>query len=621
LRFVLAIVAFVAAAVLIGFGIAQRTVFLGPDSVVMSAQLEDPPPYVVVEPEVLSARPGAQTITVTGPAEVFVAYGRTDDMLAWIGEGAYTTVGYDVEDDALVTTKAQSGPVADGGLSMDGRPPTSEPDIALPADPAGSDLWLEEFSDQVSFSTTLDLPEGVSLLLASDGTAAAPDHLRVEWPVENSTPWAGPLIAGGAVAFLLGVAFVISGFVRQRRSRGPRRNRPRGTRRPRLPSAPKPKSIKPNQVTGNHGRRAIGRAPRAAIALLAVIPAVALTSCSSDYWPSLNDFAPSTVAPTASPTSAGAGAVETDEPEAERPQPAVTVPQMERILRKIAVLTSEADTALDLETLQTRFAGPALEARSANYAIRAALPDHPAPPAIPAAPLTLTLPQQTDGMWPRVVMAIAQNADDPTVAPTTLVLVQNSPRENYVVHYAMQLAPEASTPDVAPASVGAPLIAADSKFLTLPPGQLAAAYGDLLLNGTESEFAGLFDTENDLLLQQLGVAGQETIRGSLPATADIAFTNAVGDGPPVALATNDSGALVVVNLTQSETVRPNDGGTIGFEEGSPAAALSGFTDKSAKGVMRVIGLQLVFHVPSAGSDRLIELLGWTESLVSASEVP
>jgi hypothetical protein len=89
----------------------------------------------------------------------------------------------------------------------------------------------------------------------------------------------------------------------------------------------------------------------------------------------------------------------------------------------------------------------------------------------------------------------------------------------------------------------------------------------------------------------------------------------------VALATNDSGALVTASIEQTEKVTPNDGGTIGFEAGAPGAALSGFTEKSARGVQRVIGVQLLFYVPSVGSDEQIRLLGWSESLIGASEVP
>jgi hypothetical protein len=38
-------------------------------------------------------------------------------------------------------------------------------------------------------------------------------------------------------------------------------------------------------------------------------------------------------------------------------------------------------------------------------------------------------------------------------------------------------------------------------------------------------------------------------------------------------------------------------------------------------VQRVIGVQLLFYVPSVGSDEQIRLLGWSESLIGASEVP
>ena len=80
---------------------------------------------------------------------------------------------------------------------------------------------------------------------------------------------------------------------------------------------------------------------------------------------------------------------------------------------------------------------------------------------------------------------------------------------------------------------------------------------------------------------------------------------------------------MTVSIEQTEKVTPNDGGTIGFEAGAPGAALSGFTGKSAKGVQRVIGVQLLFYVPgvSGDADEQIRLLGWSESLIAASEIP
>jgi hypothetical protein len=629
-RFALAIVAFVAAAVLIGFGIAQRTVFLDPDRVALSIEVQEDAAYTVIEPEALAAQPGKQTLSVSGADTVFVSYGRSSDVAAWLGDAEYVSVGYDSETQEL-TSELVTNESEDTGTPPATTPPATPapatPDASAagsadPADsPAGSDLWLDEFSDEGPITTTIDVPEDISVLVASDGTAPAPSDLELAWPIDNSTPWAGPLIAGGALVFLVGIALLISGFVHHRRSRGPRRNLPKG----KLPSAPKP-SMRRSQVTGG-GRRAIGRAKRVVILPLVVIPAVALSACSADYWPSFDQppasSAPATATPTPEASDDPDAAADGEADEGEM-APAVSVPQMERIMRRIAVFTTETDTAMDATAAAERFTGPALEARVANYAIRATLPDQPAPIAIPASPLTLTLPQQVDG-WPasgRTVLTIAKNSEDPTVAPTALVLQQATPRENYKIVYAMSLAPDADVPEVAPASIGSPLISPEFKGLVMPPGQVGAAYADVLLKGDDSEFATMFDPEGDVLREQLGVVGQQAIRDSLAGKeAAITFSNVVGDSPTVALATNDSGALVSVSIDQTEQVTPTNGGTIGFEAGAPGGALSGFTEKSAKGVQRVIGVQWLFYVPSVGSDEQIRLLGWSESLIGASEVP
>ncbi|WP_139416911.1 hypothetical protein [Agromyces laixinhei] len=615
-RFVFAIVAFIAAAVMIGLGIAQRTVFLEPAQVSMSAELSGgEADFIVIEPEALAAHPGKQTITVSGSPKAYLSYGRSSDVEAWLGQTPYVSVGHDAETGELTTEIVVTDPVDDGSSAAPVAPtPDADPEAAVPS-PAGSDLWLDEFADALVVTTTIDVPDDISVLVSSDGGDELPSRVKIDWPLDNATPWAGPLIVGGALVFVLGIVLVITGFVKHRRSRGPRRNLPTGSRRGKLPSAPKP------DRTQVGGRRAVGRAKRIAIVPLLVIPAMALTACSPDYWPSFDQQAvPETTAP-ATPTATTPPPEPGEESEETEAQPAVTVPQMERIMRRVAVFANEVDAAGDATAAAERFTGPALEARAANYTTRASLAEHPLPTPIPAAPLTLTLPQQATG-WPRTVLTIAKNSDDPTVAPSALVLVQQSPRDNYQVLYAMSLAPDADVPEVAPASIGAPPISPEFKGLVLPTGQVAAAYADVLMKGESSEFAPLFDPEGDTLMEQLGPVGQQATNDGLPATADATYSNVVGESPTIALATNDAGALVTVSIEQTENVVPNDGGTIGFQPG-PAAALSGFTGKSAKGVQRVIGVQLLFYVPGVGneSEDQIRLLGWSESLIGASEVP
>ncbi|WP_350349681.1 hypothetical protein ABIQ69_07185 [Agromyces sp. G08B096] len=639
MRFVFAIAAFVAAAVMIGLGIAQRTVFLEPDSVSLHVSVDTgDADYVVVGPEALGAHPGKQSLTVAGEGSTYLAYGRSSDVEAWLGDEPYALVGFDAEAGELTSTVVDPAEAEDEGEAEPAETPAptatpapTEPaaTTAPPADaeagadgdaaadttpavsPAGSDLWLDELAEDGRLSMTVDVPEGISVLIASGSEDPVPDRVAIAWPLDNATPWVGPLLTGGTIAFLIGVALVISGIVHHRRSRGPRRNLPKG----KLPRAPKP-TRRQAQLTS--GRRASG-GRRAMVAGLALVPALALSACSSDYWPNFDELAPATTAPATPTPTPGAD----DEPadEADEVEPAVTVPQMERIMRKISVSAKAADDALDATAAAERFAGPALQARETNYKIRAVMPEHPAPTVIPASPLEITLPQQSKaGVWPRTVLEIVKNGEDPAVAPSALVLVQESPRENYKILYAMSLVPDADPPEVAPASIGAPLVTPDSKLLVLPPSQVAGAYADVLLHGDQSQYAPMFDLEGDVLYEQLGPAGQQAADAALPPTADIAFTNQPGASPPIALATNDSGAMVSVSIEQTERVTPNDGGTIGFEPGA-GRSLSGFTEKSAKGVQRQVIIQILFYVPAVGSDEQVRVLGWSESLIGASEIP
>lgn len=602
MRFVFAILAFVLAALMIAFGIAQRTVFLEPASESLTATIEEGSRYAVIDSATLAAVPGSQTITVSGADTIFMAYGRTSDIQAWIGNDSYAAIGLeDVDGPALTVTSATGTPVDAA--------PAVLPE-QLPTNPAGSDLWLEEFTGQGSLTTTLNVPEGISVVLASDGTAPAPTNISVAWPTDNSTPWAGPLIVGGALMALIGFIIYLLGLLHFRRSRRPRRNVPRGPRMPRLPRAPRPKTIKASEITGP--RRSIGRSLIAVPVVL--VTGLVLSGCSPEFWPAAAPEAEGTVTATASPTASGTAAPVIDE----LPPPAVTQPQLERIVGEIVTLTTAADAALDADSLATRFTGPALEQRLANYKIRTADASFTPTVALPAAPLTLTLPQQTS-TWPRVVMTVLQSEDEASVPTMALVLKQASPREKYLVEYTIQLEASAKVPDVAPASIGAPSIAPDNKFMVMAPAEVGPAYADLLLNGEASATFPMFDPEGDTARTQLGVESKAQREADLEDTGSIEFSNAAGSGEVVALATNDSGSIVAVSINEITQVKAVNGkATITLE--GPSKALSGI-ESTAKGVESTYGTQILFHVPPANSSDQIVLLGFSQGLISSVELP
>ena len=246
--------------------------------------------------------------------------------------------------------------------------------------------------------------------------------------------------------------------------------------------------------------------------------------------------------------------------------------------------------------------------RKADKAIKPLAP-------IPAGPVKLTLPQQRD-TWPRTVFAAILD-DDPTVPSVALVLIQQSPREQYLVHYAVTMEPGAIIPPVAQASVGTNRVLADVSLFALAPSEVATAYGDILMLGDKSEYFDLFEDENDSLRLDVGLEAKTSRKKKIPSTAKLSFENETGTGETVALTTNDLGALVAVNLNEIETIRVVEAGAA-VNAPKQVKALLG-KSISTKGLTATYGDQLLFYVPAVGSDEKIVLLGYSQGIISASE--
>ncbi|MEL0149854.1 MAG: hypothetical protein VW805_06235, partial [Pontimonas sp.] len=167
MRLIVAIVLLAVSTVTLSIGIAQRTVFDAPDTIDLSVELEATAPAVIIHGEDLLAFPGRQTITVEGGTSarvprtegvgfenrstdrVFVAYGRTIDVMAWLSPARHTLLGVDAVNNTL-TALPRSG------------------ELYLP-EPAGSDLWFAEYSESDSVSISIAAPDDVSVLIMSDG--------------------------------------------------------------------------------------------------------------------------------------------------------------------------------------------------------------------------------------------------------------------------------------------------------------------------------------------------------------------------------------------------------------------------------------------------------------------
>jgi hypothetical protein len=617
-RFVWAVVAFIIAAVMIGAGIAQRTVFQGPGEASQVIQTDQSTAYTMIDGAVLGSLPGAQTLRVEGTSDVFVSYGRSEDVRAWLSDAEYTSVT--MGDEGAVQTAVVEPTVAPtaGDTAADDATDTTTPTATATAgtrSPIGSDLWLDEFEQSGTLSTTLQLPSDMSLLVASDGVAPAPSTITVTWPVDNSTPWAGPLIVGGGIVLLIGLVLYVLGIRHVRRSRRPRRKGlPLPVTEPISIADSDDKGViseSPRRRANGRGRGALGSGRRALIAVPALgVSAALFAGCSADAWPQ--------AAPSDSPSPSATVIV----PEGQFP-PAVTEAQAQRIVSRISETVAQADAAMDATAAESRLTGPALAERKTNYTLRAAIPDRPALPAIPAEPVQITLPQTTNA-WPRTVMTVVESDDATAPTTTIMMMTQDDPWSEYRASYVGNLEASTNLPELAAPYVGATQVPPDSSFLVMPPNELATAYADLINNGQNSASWAKFDTANDLLLPAIEdnkSKRTDELNQTGQGTAEISFSASAGPADPIALATLDTGAIVAVNVYESDTAKPTNADAVIKLDNNPAVkALTG-VDQSATGFTTTYSDQIFFYVPSQGSDDQIRLLGYRSSLLEAKVSP
>jgi hypothetical protein len=97
--------------------------------------------------------------------------------------------------------------------------------------------------------------------------------------------------------------------------------------------------------------------------------------------------------------------------------------------------------------------------------------------------------------------------------------------------------------------------------------------------------------------------------------ANLSFAHTLGDFSLVMLATADGGALAALFMIDTYTIIPNEPGDAVAITGNEAALLG--SSGSATGIETSYGSMLLFHIPAAGSENLITLLGATQQLMTA----
>jgi hypothetical protein len=576
-RFAIALVTLLIAGVLVATGVAQRTILKPVDHLTAVAAVPSDVHYVLVPGAVLQSHDGQQRLHLAGSAVAFASYGRTADVVAWLSGQRYAELRVDASG-ALQQPVVRTAPVVAG---LKGGTP----------DPDGADLWIDQRRAQRSLDWTVDVPSTMSVLVASDGASAAPTDVRLTWPVRTATPLAVPLIVAGGALAVVGLLLYLWALIHVRRQRGPRRKPP--GKMPKRPQPPKYRPQRPASAAPAPGRGRRSVRSRTALGLSGVAAVLA----------------GSILVPAAGPAFAATPGNDASMTEA----------QATRIVHDVASAAASADKHLDAKALAGRFTGAALDLRKAAYTIRKQDRKAVLPQAIPVhdAVMKLILPEATD-TWPRTLFAVVAAGTSTRIAPVALALVQDDPRSDYRARYAMSLMPGAKLPDLPSALDGAKRLNAATPVLQVPPDRLAAAYGSVLRDSASAS-AKRFRTIGDKLLAAVGEPAKKRIAKKLGTTAGITFTDLASDSSSViAMSTAASGALVAVQLDEQWTVKPKRTGVTVKPSGG--TKILSKTSSTTKGIDSIYGYQLLFAVPSAGSNEPVVLLGYDQGLVSAKEL-
>jgi hypothetical protein len=590
-RVIVAILLLAGSTIALALGIGQRALADNQETIDVVISTNTKAPATIIHGRDLGAYPGRQTITVTGgvsgpvPAEsgegfeirrsseIFVAYGRTVDVMGWLSPARHTQLRFDA-----ATQQFQALPRVGA-------------ELWLPS-PVGSDLWVSEFQDTGSLTFQASIPEDVTVLIMSDGLLPAPTEITISWPLVVTTPWTIVLIVVGVVALVAGAVVLLIHYLLWRQRRGPRR---RLTKRPKYRTKtvrqPRRSSVKPR---GRRGLRFVALPVAGALLWGA-------TGCQN----------------TLSPSDTSAETQVALDIEAQAPYPAVTELQFSRIMSRVAQQVQAADEELSVNVLGARVTEPTLQTRRASYIVRRADNESGVLLPILSSPIRLVLPQQTQG-WPRSVFGIIQDEQDLESPSFGVILRQEDPRSPYLLSYAIVLAPQVQLPDVPSARIGAAKLSADSKLTRLSPAEVLAHYSDVINRGVESEFVGEFALATDSLFAAIGPDAQALRQESFGESVEVSWETTVGEVDIVAFATTDGGALVAGVLRETETVKPRQSGAA-VNASISVRALTALS-QSLRGFDVHSSIQILLYVPPVGSEESIRVLGYTYSLVGAKEV-
>ncbi|NCT90678.1 hypothetical protein GXB85_06930 [Cellulomonas sp. APG4] len=284
------------------------------------------------------------------------------------------------------------------------------------------------------------------------------------------------------------------------------------------------------------------------------------------------------------------------EPAPAVPPAAVSTEQVERILADLDAVLAAGDEAEDATALEPRIIGPAQTIREAQYLVG---DEGEALTTIPTTAQTVAV-EATDA-WPRTMFLVTDPPED-LQAPLLLTLVQPTPRDQFRLWSWARLFPGVEMPATTQPQAGSTPVAVDDESLRLSPAATLAAYLDRLSRGTRSEH---WETFGEDPLSTGIFQTRDAYRSLVEDKGSLTETHEALDSGPYAIGTADGGAIVVGSFRTVTTITLDDSTlTIGDE----TAELVGTDTLESNLTLSWVSV-VAFHVPPAGSEEPVEVLG------------
>ncbi|MCT9870252.1 hypothetical protein [Paenarthrobacter aurescens] len=559
-------------------GIGQLT-FWAPSETVTASVPSDTKaaPLTVIDQKLIALHDGPVKIKIQGEGNFIVATGRPDDVEAWVGETAHTTLtGVSADQKSLEVS------------SVDGE--------ATAPSPAGSDLWVstEDASGELDYTWNPPADGEWSLLVAGDGTQPAPSSISMTFPNNATTPWAVPLIVLGIIIILVGAAlpFVAKALSNRRKDGegdGPRDGGETTTLPVQSPAG---------DASGRRGNDTEGPALRVT-AVAAALAAVMVGGTAV--------AAQATTTPGPTSTSSAAAPAE-----GEGGNPVLLESQLQRILEQVASTVDAADAAKDAAKLAPRVDKMELQIRTQNYKIRSAVSAYE-----PRMPVRATKLQSsvisTKRDWPRTVFALTQGEGN--VVPQVLTLVQLSPRENYKLWASAPLQPGTNFPSFPVPREGTEAVpAADNTGLAYSGNEALGILAEMLTTPDSPNRSKLADGQSSPYIAGALTYQADTVKNG--TSANFKFTHTPVNNQTVVLRTADGGALVVGRLDFAFEGTPKAAGDKLLLEDDSAVFAGG--KETTTGMVLNFAESVAVYIPPAGSTDPMELVAATRGLVGAS---